>query len=217
MNFNIRKIIFNRKSVLKWLLLAVLLSVPTGYFVYQSGWLRTEQTQLLTPPEEIKGKLVTLRTLKEEYFLDYHNMFSSDVRKGLEFPETITLSYTIRYLKIEMEKCREGKQLMYIIFDNKDNKLVGSIEIREKNPDDPGQFGFWINENYRGGGRIQEATKLIIDTYFKLHPDRDVFNVHVRLWNKRSYNALKKAGFKEVGYFYEDGIPTRHVLEHYRD
>ncbi len=217
MNFNIRKIIFNRKSIIKWLLLAFLLSLPAGYFVYQSGWLHVKQTQLLTPPEEIQGKLVTLRTLKEDYFIDYHNMFSNNVRKGLEFPETITLSYTIRYLKIEMEKCHEGKQLMYIIFDNKSNKLIGSLEIREKNPDDPGQFGCWINENYRGGGRIQESIKLISSTYFRLHPDRDVFNAHVRLWNKPSYKALKKAGFKEIGYFYEDGKPTRYILEYYRN
>jgi RimJ/RimL family protein N-acetyltransferase len=216
MKFNFRKIINNKKSIIKWLILAVLLSVPAGYFVYQSGWLRVEQAQTLTPPEEIKGKVITLRTLKEDYFLDFHNMFSSDVRRGLEFPETISLNYTIRFLKLELEKISQAKTLYYIIFDNKDNKLIGYVEIREKNPDDPGQFGFWVNENYRGGGRAVEATKLITDLYFRLHPDRDSFIAHVRLWNKPSYKALKKAGFTESGYFYEDGKPTRYIMEYYK-
>jgi RimJ/RimL family protein N-acetyltransferase len=144
-------------------------------------------------------------------------MFSSDVRKSMEFPEIITLNYTIRYLKLKMEQCKEGKRLMYCIFDNKSNKLVGSIEIREKDPDDPGQFTWWINENYRGGSRAVEALKLIARTYFRLHTDRDRFIAHVRLWNKRGYNALKKGGFKEVGYFYEDGKPTRYILEYYKN
>jgi RimJ/RimL family protein N-acetyltransferase len=115
-----------------------------------------------------------------------------------------------------MEKNQTGKQLMYIIFDNKNNKLIGKVEIREKDPDDPGQFGFWINENYRGGGRIQEATKLIIATYFRLHPDRNVFNVYVRLWNKPSFYALKKAGFKEVGFTYENGNPSYQIMEYHK-
>jgi RimJ/RimL family protein N-acetyltransferase len=216
MTFRLGNIAIRRKPLIKYLMITAALSLPIGYLVYQSGWLRVEQAQILTPPQEIKGKLVTLRTLKEDYFLDFHNMFSSDVRKGLSFPEKISLNYTIRYLKLEMEKSQAGKQLMYVIFDNKDNKLVGEIEIREKNPTDPGQFGFWINECYRGGGRIQEATKLIISTYFKLHPDRDAFNVYVKLWNKPSYYALKKAGFKEIGYTYDKGKPDYHVMEYYK-
>lgn len=207
MNLRLRKII-------KWAVVFAVLCLPVGYFSYKSLWKSAEQTILVTPPVEIKGNVITLRALKEDYFFDFHNMFSSDVRKGLEFPETISLNYTIRMLKLELEKISEGKTLYYVIFDNKDNKLIGYVEVREEKEDDPGQFGFWVNENYRGGGRAVEAAKLIANTYFKLHPDRDSFIAHVRLWNKRSYNALKKSGFKEVGYFYEDGVATRHIMKY---
>lgn len=216
MKLNFANSTFYKKPVIKWLALAILLSIPAGYFIYKSIGVRTEQTQLLTPPEEIKGKIITLKSLKEDYCIDFYSMFSSTVRKALEWPEVITLNYVIRVIKLELEKIREGKTLYYIIFDNKDNKLIGYIEIREKNPDDPGQFGTWINENYWGGSRVQEAAKLIADTYFRLHPDRNSFIAHVKLWNKRSYHALKKAGFKEVGYFYENGNPTRYILEYYK-
>lgn len=195
------------------LTLALLLTLGWGtYYVFHNVYPEWSAT-LLAPPEEIKGKIVTLRQLKEEHYLDYHHMFSNIVRKNLEFPEFITLSYTIKYLQDEQRKAEEGKMLHYCIFDNKDNTLIGAIEIREKNESDPGQFGWWINEAYWGGGRAQEALQLITKTYFKLKPHEKSYITHVRLWNERSYRALKKGGFEDVGYFYEDGKATRHILE----
>jgi len=123
------------------------------------------------------------------------------------------LGYTIDQLHAEMEKERRGLMLHYCIFDTKDDILIGSLEIRDKNAYDPGQFGCWLNEKYWGGGRIQEAIKLITKTYFRLHPNETSFIAHVRLWNKRSYAALKKAGFQEVGFFYEEGRATRYIME----
>jgi RimJ/RimL family protein N-acetyltransferase len=209
---------FYFRRIAKWLIpTIIILSIPVGYFIYKSGWTNTKQCIITKQPEEIKGKNITLRKLKEDYFFDYHNMFSSTVRKAMEFPEVTTPNYTISFLKIELEKIKQGKTLHYIIFDNKDNKLIGYVEIREKNRDDPGQFGFWTNENYWGGGRAQEATKLIADTYFKLHPDRQNFIAYVRPWNKRSYYALKKAGFKDVEPIYKDGKLDWNVLEYHKN
>ncbi len=166
-------------------------------------------------PETVAGKLVTLRKLKEEFFIDYHNMFSQTVRRGLEYPDEITLDYTIRYLRYEMRREEKKEILQYCIFDNKDNKLIGALEIREKNDLDPGQFGCWVNERYWGGGRFQEAVALISKTYFAL-TDAPSYCAHVRLWNKRSYAALKRFGFKDVGFYYENGTPTRYLLEYHR-
>ena len=177
----------------------------------------TEDTSVLTSvPDEVKGKIVTLRLLKEDYYIDYHNMFSVEVRKNLEFPAYITLGYTIAYLQDQQQKVDTGKVLYYCIFDNKENKLIGEVNLREKNDSDPGQFGCWINENYWGGGRFQEAIRLITKTYFRLKPMEKSFIAHVRLWNKRSYFAHKKAGFKEIGFVYEQGKATRYLLEYSR-
>lgn len=205
------------KSLSKNTLLIILLTlvaIPTSYGVYRliGSWHQTVST-LTEAPEEVKGSVITLRLLKEENFIDYHNMFSSTVRQGLEFPEAITLGYTIQYLRTELLKMKEGKMLQYAIFDNKDQKLIGAIEIRELNDVDPGQEGVWINEKYWGGGRFQESLKLITNVYFKLHPNEKRYITHIRLWNKRSYLAHKKAGLKDVGYFYEDGKASRYILE----
>ncbi len=188
----------------------VLLGYGT-YHVVDSFYADTKP--LTKPPLEVKGKVVTLRQLREEYYVPYHTVFSNMVRKNLEFPEYITLGYTIKYLQSELRKSQEGKMLMYCIFDNKDNKLIGSIEVRDKNDYDPGQLGCWLNEAYWGGGRIQEALKLITNTYFRLKPKEKSYIAHVRVWNKRSYKALKKFGLEDVGYFYEDGKATRYILE----
>src|SRR5438093_1246840 len=74
-------------------------------------------------------------------------------------------------------------------------------------------FGWWLNEGYWGGGRAQEALNLITKTYFRLKPKETSYIAHVRLWNKRGYQALKKGGFEDVGYFYEEGKAARHILE----
>src|SRR5579862_9619726 len=116
------------------IVMTLALVLTGGYFGYT--WV-ADYIELHTPleqaPTEIKGKIVTLKRLKEEYFVDFHNMYSKTVRKALEFSETVSLGYIIDYLHGEMERDRKGEQLMYCIFDNKENKLVGSLEIREKN------------------------------------------------------------------------------------
>jgi len=185
-----------------------------GYVGYKSiKQYIAEHATLDRAPEEIKGSIITLKLLKEDYFLDYHTMYSPIVRKALEAHETSSLGYSIELLHWEMKKIKEGKVLFYCIFDNKDNKLIGSLEIRDKNSYDPGQFGCWTNEKYWGGGRIQEAIKLITKMYFRLKSHENSFIAHVRVWNDRSYHALKKAGFKEIGFFYENDKPTRYILE----
>ncbi|QQR49232.1 GNAT family N-acetyltransferase [bacterium] len=174
--------------------------------------------QILTEiPEELKGSIVTIKKLKEEHFLDYHNMFSNIVRENMEFPKNITLSYTIMYLKSELKKMNANKMIIYVVYDNQDNKLIGSVAIREKNDSDPGQCSCWINEHYWGGGRIQEALRLITNAWFAVKP-YDSFYAQVRLWNKRSYHALLKAGFVDTQtYFYEpSGEKGRHILEMHR-
>lgn len=199
------------------------LGIAAGYFVFHSKLELPNGTTKQLPythfaPEIVPGKIVTLKKLREEYFIDFHNMFSTKVRDLFESPKHITLDYTITILSYIMKLNDKGDTLYYCIFDNKDNKLIGAIEVREKNDIDPGQLGCWINENYWGGGRIQEAYKLIAQTYFQLKPKEKSFNAHVRTWNVRSYKALKKFGFIDVGIIKTtDGKGDRHVLELYRE
>ncbi|MFA5074730.1 MAG: GNAT family N-acetyltransferase [Candidatus Babeliales bacterium] len=191
-----------------------------GFYFYKNHYTYNNQTEYVlkkidSRPDEIKGEIVTLKRLRPEYFKSYHEMsFPEIVRKPLYFPKNASFEWTKNYLEEKLQKEAAKQVLLYMIFDNKDNKLIGSISIREKNPKDPGQFSCWINNNYWGGGRIQEATQLIVDEYFKL-TNADSFDAHVEMWNLRSYYALKKAGFKLIKTFYPAGQPPRYILEFY--
>lgn len=205
-------LIFKKKIII--VLIASCTVLVGGYTLLQVTKAPTIIAQAGKPaPAEVTGKVITLRTLKEEYYVDYHNMLSLIVRQSLEFPEHMTLGETISYLRDEQTRVDSGKLLNYCIFDNKDNKLIGSIEIRDKTDADRGQLGCWLNEAYWGGGRIRQAIDLASMVYFKIHPEEPSYIAHVRLWNKRSYHALIKAGLKDAGYFYEGGKATRYILE----
>lgn len=200
-----------KRYILRFIIALAAVTALAGIAAYY--YVSKSVANRLTLPHTIIGKKVTLKQLTDADFVDYHNMFSSTVRKDLEFPELITLDYTIQYLHYEMQQVARGAMIMYCIFDNHDKKLIGSIEIRDKNDQDPGQLGAWINEAYWGQGRYQEALALITKMYFKLKPHEKSYSIHTRLWNKRSYYAHKKYGMKDRGYFYENGKPARYILE----
>jgi RimJ/RimL family protein N-acetyltransferase len=167
--------------------------------------------------DEIKGKKITLKRLKPEYAKDFHDVYSSEiVRKPLYIPLNVDLEWTKKYIQKKLTKEKIGKTMIYVIFDNKDNKLIGHVEIRDPKSTDPGQMGCWLNENYWGSGRIQEALDLISKEYFRVK-NVNKYNAHVEMWNLRSYYALKKFGFKLVDFYYENGKATRYILEYYKE
>ena len=168
-------------------------------------------------PDTVSGKIITLKKLKKEYAFDYYLAFDEDVRKGLEFPEKVTYGYVESYVSEQAEKVIEGSMIAYCIWDNADNKMVGSLQIRDLNDYDPGQLGMWINKDYRGKGRIQEALYLISKAYFKAKPNEKSYNAHVRPWNMASQKSMEKFGFKKTGNYIEDGKITRYILELFRE
>lgn len=184
-----------------------------GYYVWQSP---ASSTQSRQSPAEIRGSVITLKELKEEQFITLYQMFSNDVRKGLEFPAVITFGYMIAYLRELEDRAKNHNGLMYVVFDNKANVPVGIIEVRGLEPNDVGQLGCWLNENYRGDGRIQEAIKLISKAYFDKYPNEKSFLGWARTWNQRSYKALKKAGLVDDTYIYHDGKPAYYQLKMYK-
>ena len=99
------------------------------------------------------------------------------------------------------------------IWDKKDNKLIGNIQIREKDDSHPGQLSMWLNENYRGGGRITEAMFMISKAYFEAYPKEPSYNAHVKAWNYRSVGAMEKFGFVRVGEKDDKEFGKRFVYE----
>lgn len=167
-------------------------------------------------PQEIKGKLVTLKVLTADHIPAYHAMFSLKVREGLSFPMDLNdTDFTKSYVEYQLYRQKIGEMIIYAIFDNKDQCLIGTVEMRAFWRRDPGQFGCWLNEKYWGGGRLMEAIDLFINTYFEVM-DVPVVSAYVEPFNQRSFAAMKKAGFEFVGFSERKGKLEYYALEKYR-
>lgn len=151
---------------------------------------------------QIVGKIITLKTLQESYFQEYYKMFSPTVRQALGLNAESNLEETSNFLKTIMTDPQH--KMLYCIFDNGTKKLIGSIVIRTSEHIN-GQLGSWVNENFWGENRYQEALKLVLQKYFETC---DSIFAFVKVINIRSLNAHQKAGFviqekfKKNGYDY---------------
>jgi len=145
--------------------------------------------------KEIVGKLVTLKALREAYFGEYLKAFSPKVRELLHVGSEES---EIEYLQNRIAKQKKGETFFYCIFENKENKLIGAIEIRNLKETD-NQLYSWVNENYWGTGIYQEALSLISQAYFS-ETKESSYNAKVDVSNMRSYYALKKQGFLDSGF-----------------
>jgi RimJ/RimL family protein N-acetyltransferase len=213
----------NQTSTLQKIIFGSLLLCSVVAFSSYYLWHKTDSDVVAQKaPDEIRGSVITLKTIKEEDYMTLYHMFSNDTRKGLEFPAVISFGYMIAYLRDMESRSKEHSGVVYAVWDNKDNLPVGTVEIRGHDPKDPGfqkqlgQLGCWLNENYRGQGRIQEAIKLIAKAYFKQNPNETSFIGWARTWNQRSYNALKKAGLVDDTYIYHNGKPCYYQLKMYK-
>lgn len=158
----------------------------------------------------LEGNIVTLKPLKEDFFESYHKMFSPTVRQAVGLSPTSELRDTATFLKATMS---DPQHLMfYCIFDNQANKLIGSVVIRT--PDYPnGQLGAWLNENFWGGGRYQEALYLALKKYFESTAYDSIY-AFVEVGNERSLKAHQKMGFQIVEKLPEDKNRLREKLAH---
>lgn len=133
-----------------------------------------------------QGKLV-LQLLHESHINAYLAAFSNAVQAILHASAESEKNYLI-------ERLRDQNTFFYTIFFNK--SLVGAIEIRD-NPEQ-GQLYCWIAQNHWGSGIFQHAIARAAQNYFD-QTDALYFTAHVDINNKRSYRALKKAGFADYG------------------
>ena len=143
---------------------------------------------------ELKGELVTLKPLRESYFPQYLKMFSPKVRDLLHVSSKDS---EVAYLSDRLERQKRGEPFFFCIFENKTNKLIGAIEIRNSQETDS-QLYTWLNEAYWGTGMYQEALQLLSKKYFN-ETDEKKYQAKVDTSNLRSYKALKKHGFIDAG------------------
>lgn len=144
--------------------------------------------------KKLQGKLVYLQELNESFFSDYITAFSPKVRKKLHVKHATS---ELEYLRQRLEQQKEGKTVFFCIFDKQTKRLIGAIEIRDQS-ETGSQLYCWLHEDFWGTGRYQEALRLASQEYFK-KTNEDFFYAHVDQNNKRSYYALKKNGFTDIG------------------
>jgi len=144
---------------------------------------------------ELKGDHITLRILSPENISEYIKQFSPEVRKFLHVTSALA---ELTYLHEAIKKVVAQKTFFYCIF-NQSNVLVGALEIRDAEQY-PGQLYAWLNERYWGTGIFQESLAVAVPVYFQWS-SMAYLNAHVDIDNKRSYCALKKVGFTDVGWY----------------
>ncbi len=142
----------------------------------------------------LPGELVTLSPLQEIHIENYLSSFSSTVMAALHVS---TLQAERDYLQSCLQEMHEEKTFFYLIHHAGDQKLIGAIAIRDPQKY-PGQLYSWLNENYWGGGRYQEALALITQFYFA-RTQALFITAQVDITNTRSHRALKKYGFADSG------------------
>jgi RimJ/RimL family protein N-acetyltransferase len=142
---------------------------------------------------ELVGTRVTLRVVCVDFLSEYCRMFSVTVRTVLHVSSLyVEGKYVLRFCHNKSKK----NVFFYCIFDNTTQQLIGAVAIRDVQ-ESAGQLYAWINEQFWGGGRYQEALTLACEQYFTL-TQFCVLTAHVDMSNKRSYYALKKNGFADV-------------------
>jgi len=144
--------------------------------------------------KNLKGDLVYLQELDESLFEKYIAAFSPRVRRMLHVKHTTT---ELEYLKERLQKQKEGKTIFFCIFDQETERLIGALEIRGQQ-ETASQLYSWVHEDFWSTGRYQEALRLAAQEYFRKTKEQ-FFYAHVDATNKRSYFALKKNGFADIG------------------
>ena len=144
----------------------------------------------------LHGKRVYLQELQKTFFSAYIAAFSPRVRTLLHVSR---VQSELDYVRARLKKLKAGTTVFFCIFDQGTNQLIGALEIRDP-AECASQLYSWLHEDYWGTGRYQEALSLATEEYF-LRSNKPFFYAHVDVSNKRSYHALKKQGFADIGFF----------------
>ena len=118
--------------------------------------------------------------------------------------------YREKFTKESHEKWLEtmvdtGKVTQFIIYTKSEKKPIGSVYLRDINPQNKkAEFGIFIGElEYLGKGFGNEAAKLVLNYAFHILCLHKVM-LRVFASNKRAIRSYEKAGFVQEGYFKDE-------------
>jgi RimJ/RimL family protein N-acetyltransferase len=145
----------------------------------------------------LQGSVIRIRRLSNADEACYLDAFCDEVRMALHVSD---LQQEQIYFRERIEQQKNEKTFFYGIFDLATNELCGALEFRDSQTH-RGQLYCWLNPSWRGRGFLQEALYLAMYDYSQ-QTGHAYITALVDENNKRSYWALKKAGFADIGWVY---------------
>lgn len=134
---------------------------------------------------------IALEILSHDHIDHYLSVFSRTVRDVLRVESVESERVYLKHVQ------QEPGTYFFCIFTRDERALIGAIAIRDAQVY-AGQLYCWLHERYWGSGYFQQALILAAQIYFA-NTDRAYFTARVDCTNMRSYRALKKAGFADIG------------------
>lgn len=169
---------------------------------YQTIFLK-EPRELLTAPETITGKLITLKKLRFSHFESYYPILSNPYCTDIFFTNPDTLLVPLfdmnHYLYQELVLQYFGKTVMYSVFDNKTNTVAGMIQIihvkdrTDKRQDHYALSGF-ARPSQWGTGSAAETLNAITRMFFSISKKNAIYG-NALAHNHRCQTFLTKCGF----------------------
>ncbi|MCL4229255.1 GNAT family N-acetyltransferase [Candidatus Dependentiae bacterium] len=143
---------------------------------------------------KIISKKFNIVSLAPSYVASYLQQFSETVREALR---VTSIHAEHEYLQAALEKQAKGETHFYLIITDQSQQVIGAVEIRQPEQS-RGQLYTWLNESYWGRGIFQHMIREVAADYFA-QTHKPYFDATVETNNQRSYRALKKAGFADLG------------------
>ncbi len=143
-------------------------------------------------PQELVGSLITLRVFEADFIPELFAIISLQSKQGRRFERPVFNTTKVFFLD-SLERMSDCLGILYGIFDQQTDVLLGAIEIREPNADQ-GQLQVWLHDAYFSRGHYQEILQLLLPVYFSWSK-RMWLNARVEASNSSSVRAHEKAHF----------------------
>jgi RimJ/RimL family protein N-acetyltransferase len=117
----------------------------------------------------------------------------------LVIPHPYKLTDADQFIALQREAAAEGHELIFAIHRRRDARLVGTIALREIDPDHlQAELGYWIGVPYWGQGYATEAARTVVNLGFERLGLNRIYAHHMAR-NPASGRVLERIGMRREG------------------
>jgi RimJ/RimL family protein N-acetyltransferase len=125
-------------------------------------------------------------------------------------PFPYRVEHAAAWVERSIQERAAGVGWPYLILRRDDNVLMGCMDISIEGDARGGTLGYWLGEDFWGGGYATEASRAIIGFAFDILKLNEV-NASALPENARSMRVLEKAGLIHIGRQVEDTVERGRV------